>query len=122
MRRDKRLRDCRRRGARSAFGCKALAFGADGRRVELTVSDISLEGFGFEGSAFAADEEFRLVIPQRGEVDARVRWASEGAAGARFGDDGVLGSWVPARERLQLRRANAFNFGSGRTFGRRGTR
>lgn len=115
-----RRQDCRRRDPRKPVECKAQAFGPDGRRVDVTVSNISLGGIGFAGGTFAADERFRLVLPNRGETDARVSWTSAGGVGAQFSEAGLLGDWVPQRERNVLRRSRGFSFASGRTFGRRG--
>jgi hypothetical protein len=83
------------------------------------VSDMSFSGLQVEGGPFAEEDEFRIVIPHRGEIDARVRWASSGTAGARFDKDVSLDDVVPAREKYAIRRVEAFNFGSGRVFGRR---
>lgn len=112
---------CRRSEPRSALHYAGLAFRADGRRSEVTVSDMSLGGLQIEGASFDHDDEFRLVIPNRGDIDARVRWASEGIAGARFDESLSLDGLVPASERYAMRRLRSYYFGSGRVFGRRGT-
>ena len=119
MRFNKQQQGCRRTDPRSAMNCEALAFRRDGRRSVVSVSDISFSGLQIEGGAFAYDEEIRLVIPYRGEIDARVRWASLSTAGAWFDEDVLPGDVLPARERYALRLLGAFNFGSGRVFGRR---
>ena len=120
MRSDKQMEGCRRTEPRSAMRREALAFRPDGSRSFVSVSDMSLSGLQIEGGAFAEGEEFKLVIPDRGEVDARIRWTSSGTAGARFDEDVLLGDVVPARERYAMQRLRAFNFGSGRVFGRGG--
>ena len=81
---------------------------------------MSLSGLRIEGASFADDDEFRLVIPQRGDMNARVRWASPSSAGARFDENLVLKNIVPARDNYAVRRLRAYNFSSGRSFGRRG--
>ena len=120
MRSDKQMEGCRRTEPRSAMRREALAFRPDGSRSFVSVSDMSLSGLQIEGGAFAEGEEFRLVIPRRGEVDARVRWASSSTAGAHFDEDLLLDDVIPKRDSLAIRRARSFNFGSGRVFGRRG--
>ena len=111
---------CRRTEPRSAMHCDALAFCPDGRRLEVTISDMSLSGVRMEGGAFEDRDEFRLVIPHRGDVDARVRWSSADTAGAHFDEDVALQDAVPPRDRYAIKRLRAYNFSSGRTFGRRG--
>ena len=113
--------DCRRSEPRNAMNCMALAFSADGRRTVVTVSDMSLSGVRIDGAAFDDNDAFRLVIPHRGDIDARVRWASSGGAGARFDQGLGLDRIVPAREKQAIKLSRAFNFGSGRAFGSRGT-
>ena len=98
----------------------ALAFRPDGRRSVVTVSDMSLGGLKITGASFVDDDEFKLVIPHSGDINARVRWASDSVAGARFDADVILGDVVPPRENYAIRRLRAFNFSSGRGFGRRG--
>ena len=120
MRPDKQ-EHCRRSEPRSPLHYAGLAFRADGRRSAVTVSDMSLGGLQIEGASFEDDDEFRLVIPHRGDINARVRWASPGIAGARFDDSLALDGVVPASERYAIRRLRSYNFGSGRVFGRRGT-
>ena len=112
--------DCRRTEPRSALRHAALAFRSDGRRSVVTVSDMSLGGLQIEGASFANDDEFRLVIPRRGDMNARIRWTSASSAGAQFDEDLLLNDVVPARESYALRRLRSFNFSSGRVFGRRG--
>lgn len=121
MRSDKRQQGCRRTEPRSALRCDALAFRRDGRRSEVTVADMSLSGLKIVGATFEDQDEFRLVIPHRGDINARVRWASANMAGARFDADVVLGDVVPPRDSYAHRRLRTFNFGSGRRFGKRGT-
>jgi len=81
---------------------------------------MSLGGLKIKGASFADDDEFKLVIPHSGDINARVRWAAAGVAGARFEEGLILDDVVPARENYAIRRLRAFNFSSGRGFGRRG--
>jgi len=112
--------ECRRSEPRSANDHTALAFRSDGRRSVVTVSDLSLGGVRIEGASFDDEDEFRLVIPRRGDINARVRWASPGTAGALFDENLVLPGVVPARDHYAVRRLRDYNFSSGRVFGRRG--
>ena len=98
----------------------ALAFRSDGRRSQVTVRNMSLGGLQIDGAEFADDDEFRLVIPKRGDINARIRWASSDSAGARFDEALVLNDVVPPRDRYVVRRVRNYNFTSGRTFGKRG--
>jgi hypothetical protein len=100
--------------------CAALAFQNGGRRSVVTICDMSLAGIKIEGASFADGEEFRLVIPRRGDINARVRWAARGTAGARFDERLALDDLVPARERYALQKLRSYNFGSSRVFGRGG--
>ena len=120
MRAHRNEQDCRRSEPRNAMNCMALAFSADGRRTVVTISDMSLSGVRIDGATLDDDDAFRLVIPHRGDIDAKVRWASSGGAGARFDQGLGLDGIVPAREEHALKRSRAFNFGSGRAFGSRG--
>jgi hypothetical protein len=97
----------------------ALAYRCDGSRSVVTVSDMSFSGVQIEGASFANDEELTLVIPERGDIGARIRWSGPNAAGARFDDKAVMTSVLPARDHQAFRRVRSFNFGSGRVFGRR---
>ena len=119
MRTETQETSCRRAEPRSALHCMALAFRRDGTRSVVQIADMSLSGLRISGASFAADDEFRLVIPHRGDVDARVRWASDDTAGGRFDEDVVLNDVVPASEAYAIGRVRAFNFGSGRVFGTR---
>ena len=121
MRSHKQEQNNRRSEPRSASHCAALAFRSDGRRSEVTVRNMSLSGLQIEGDAFADNDEFRLVIPQRGDINARVLWASSGKAGARFDEDLVLNDVVHPRDSYTVRRLRAYTFTSGRVFGKRGS-
>lgn len=80
---------------------------------------MSLNGVQIEGVCFADGDEFKLVVPHRGDINARVRWSTSSIAGARFDEDVVLDDVVPARESYAIGRLRAVNFGSRRVFGRR---
>jgi hypothetical protein len=120
MRSPKRYEACRRSDPRSEIRWAAFAFRPDGSRSEVIVSNMSLGGLQIEGASFADDDQFRLVIPSRGDVNARVRWAAPTSAGAQIDDELVLHDAIPARDSYVIQRLRSFNYSSGRTFGRRG--
>ena len=52
---------------------------------DIIVSDVSYSGCRFSsGDAFKAGEIVELRIIKRGAIEAEIRWAAEGRAGARF--------------------------------------
>ncbi|GAA3896773.1 hypothetical protein GCM10022276_14680 [Sphingomonas limnosediminicola] len=109
-----------RRERRRPVDLVGLAFRPDGSRSVVEVSDISFEGCQFTGDKFGPQEALRLVIPDRGEMDAKVRWASNGKIGACFDSAEGLEGAVSTRERKALNQIRSLNYGSGRVFGRRG--
>jgi hypothetical protein len=111
---------CRRREDRRSVDLVGLAFRGDGSRSVVSISDISFEGCQFSGAQFDLKEGIRLVIPDRGEMGARIRWNANGTAGARFDYDAALAEAVPVHERKALRQMRSLNFGTGRVFGRKG--
>jgi hypothetical protein len=98
-----------------------MAFRRDGRRSIVTVFDMSMGGVQLQGAPFEKDDEFRLVIPNRGEINARVRWSSAGSAGAEFDSELLLEDVVSEHDRAVVRRYGAFSYASNRTFGKRRT-
>jgi hypothetical protein len=115
----KEEQDCRRRERRRSVDLVGLAFRGDGSRSVVSISDISFEGCRLSGGEFEMKEGIRLVIPERGEMGARVRWASKGKSGALFTNDEKLAASVPTHERNAIRRMGSLNYGSGRVFGRK---
>ena len=91
----KEEQDCRRRERRRSVDLVGLAFRGDGSRSVVSISDISFEGCRLTGGEFEMKEGIRLVIPERGEMGARVRWASKGKSGALFTNDEKLAASVP---------------------------
>jgi hypothetical protein len=116
----KEEQSCRRREKRRPVDLVGLAFRPDGSRTVVEVSDISFDGCQFGGDRFGPSETLRLVIPDRGEMDAKVRWAANGKIGACFDSAVSLEGAVSVRERKALRQMRSLNYGSGRVFGRRG--
>ena len=116
----KEAQSCRRRERRRSVDLVGLAFRPDGSRSVVEVSNISFDGCQFAGDQFDPSEALRLVIPDRGEMDAKVRWAANGKTGACFDSNAALEGVVSTRERKALRQLRSLNYGSGRVFGRRG--
>ena len=111
----------RRREARQKVDVPAVAFRRDGSRSVVAVSDLSYEGCQFSGGpVLSAEERIRLLVPYRGDINARVRWASQESAGASFEPDLSPAEAVPLPDSGAMRFACPFNYGSGRVFGRRG--
>ncbi len=110
---------CQRMDPRSANSWDARVYRRDGRRSDVTVSDMSLGGIQIEGASFADDEVFCLVIPQLGGMNARARWSGDVYAGAQFDEQLILEDAIPPRDAYVMRRLRSFNFGSGRSFGKR---
>ena len=112
---------CRRREARQKVDVAAVAFRRDGSRSVVAVSDLSYEGCQFSGGpVLSVEERIRLLVPYRGDINARVRWASPERTGATFEADVMEAEAVPLPTRSAMRFTCPFNFGSGRVFGRRG--
>lgn len=110
---------CRRREPRQKVDLAAVAFRRNGSRSVVSVSDLSYEGCQFSGGpVLTAEERIRLVVPFRGDIPARICWASTDRAGASFESDAPEMAPLP-RSRV-LRFACPLNYGSGRVFGRRG--
>jgi hypothetical protein len=107
---------CRRREPRQQVDLNAVAFQRDGSRSLVAVSDISMAGCQLTGNPdFSPSEPIRLVVPYRGDIAARVLWASDERAGATFESD--AGAFLDRRAK---RFTCSFNYGSGRTFGKKG--
>lgn len=111
--------NCRRRDRRRNVDLIGLAFRRDGRRSVVNISDISFTGCQMDGSEFDENERFRLVIPERGEMTAQVRWTADSTTGACFHQNSAKEDVVPDRDRRALRQLRAFNYGTGRVFGKR---
>jgi hypothetical protein len=66
----------------------AVVHRADGCSSPVTVSNLSEEGCRIEGEDLRIGERVEIAIPQVGRLNAQVRWALPGSAGARFLVDG----------------------------------
>jgi PilZ domain len=112
---------CRRREQREAVDVPAIAFRRDGSRSVVSLSDLSYDGCQLSGGpVLSAEERIRLIVPYRGNIGARIRWASPDRAGASFNGDVTEPETVPLPKSSALRFVCPYNFGSGRVFGRRG--
>lgn len=57
----------------------------DGSRESVILSNLSPEGCRIESEKdFRIGEHLQIAIPARGQLNAQVRWALPGSAGARF--------------------------------------
>jgi hypothetical protein len=60
------------------------------RRDDGSTAPVKLTNFSEEGCRIEADDEFRIgerlsiAIPRMGQIQAQVRWALPGSAGAKF--------------------------------------
>ena len=113
---------CMRRGERREVELGAVIHRRDGSRTIAAIRDLSYGGCRISGSdPLEPAELIRLVVPAFGEIDAQVRWSASDAAGAQFGCSGPWGIEPDQRPRGALNHARHYNFGSGRSFGRKGT-
>ncbi len=63
----------------------AVVHRCDGSKHSVTLSNLSDEGCRIESQGdLRIGERVQIAIPRRGEVEAQVRWALSGSAGARF--------------------------------------
>ena len=63
----------------------AVVHRTDGSTAAVKLSNFSDEGCRIEASGdFRIGERLQIAIPRLGEVEAQVRWALPGSAGARF--------------------------------------
>lgn len=63
----------------------AVVHRGDGSKQSVTLSNVSNEGCRIESQGdLRIGERVQIAIPRRGQVDAQVRWALSGSAGARF--------------------------------------
>lgn len=57
----------------------------DGSKAEVRLSDLTDEGCRIEtDDHFRVGEQLQIAIPRFGQLNAQVRWALPGSAGARF--------------------------------------
>ncbi|HXH53087.1 MAG TPA: PilZ domain-containing protein [Sphingomicrobium sp.] len=69
----------------------AVVHRTDGDKVNVTLANLSYEGCRIEsGEMFRIGERVRIAVPRVGSIDAQVRWALEGSAGAQFTSDSLF--------------------------------
>ena len=73
----------RERGRRHSVRLEASATRSDGTQVPVIVTDLSLDGCCLIGP-FRIGESVTVDIPKVGKLEAEIRWAFMGRAGARF--------------------------------------
>jgi hypothetical protein len=73
----------RERGRRHSVRLEASATRANGTKVPAIVTDLSLDGCCLIGP-FKIGERVVIDVPKVGKLDAEIRWAFMGRAGARF--------------------------------------
>lgn len=70
---------------RHAVEIDAVVRRDDGSESAVKVSNVSDEGCRIEGDRdFWIGERLRIAIPSMGQLNAQVRWALPGSAGAQF--------------------------------------
>jgi PilZ domain len=63
----------------------AVVYRGDGSTVPLKLTDLTEEGCRLEGDEMLhIGERIQVSVPRLGMLEAQVRWAVEGSAGARF--------------------------------------
>ncbi|HVL79054.1 MAG TPA: PilZ domain-containing protein [Sphingomicrobium sp.] len=69
----------------------AVIHRTDGDKVTVTLTNLSYEGCRIEaGDTFRIGERVRIAIPRVGTIDAQVRWALDGKAGAQFSSESMF--------------------------------
>jgi len=92
---------------------EAYVFRSDGSRPLVKVSNVSYDGCQIaDGPDFEPAERVTVVLPDRGEAAARVRWSAAGKTGASF----ERVSRGPETKPIFPR---PFFYGSGRQFGKK---
>jgi len=70
---------------RDEVAIDAVVHRDDGSKRSVTLSNLSPEGCQIESEGqFRIGERLQIAIPRVGQLDAQVRWALPGSAGARF--------------------------------------
>jgi hypothetical protein len=109
--------NCRRRDPRRPVNRVAVAFRRDGRRSLVAVTEISLGGLQINDASFDVNEEFWLVMPNRGVAPAKVCWSSSSQTGVMFDEEGSRDLRF-APEEISVRRCFAASRAHG-SFGKR---
>ena len=69
----------------------AVVLRNDGSEAPVRLSNVSTEGCRIEADRdFLIGEHLQIAIPRMGSIQARVRWALPGSAGAQFVDESGL--------------------------------
>lgn len=80
-----RIHEWTGRKDRQPVSVDAIVRRPDGTSSSVKISNISEEGCRIEaGGDFRIGELFEIAIPRFGHVQAQVRWALHGSAGAKF--------------------------------------
>ncbi len=70
---------------------EAAVHRSNGGKVAVTLTNLSYEGCRIESyETFRIGERLRIAVPRVGTIDAHVRWALDGAAGAQFSSEGLF--------------------------------
>jgi len=70
---------------RDEVAIDAVVHRDDGSKKSVTLSNLSTDGCRIESDGdFRIGERLQIAIPSIGQLDAQVRWALPGSAGARF--------------------------------------
>lgn len=112
---------CLRREDRRTVELGAVIHRRDGSRAIAEVRDLSYRGCRIGGSgSLEPAERIRLIVPTLGEMQAQVRWSDTLGAGAQFDSGGPCDSDIDRGPLNALSRGRQFNYGTGRSFGRKG--
>ena len=70
---------------RDEVAIDAVVHRNDGSKRKVVLTNLSPDGCRIEcDSDFRIGEHFKIAIPRKGQLNAQVRWALPGSAGARF--------------------------------------
>lgn len=76
--------DLRNSEERRPVELRGFAFGGE-READVLLTDLSYGGCRLISSeTFEAGEKLKLLVLRRGAIEAEIRWASDGLAGAAF--------------------------------------
>ena len=79
------------RNDRRAVDLNAFVHRDDGPPLPVTVTDLTEQGCRLSSEqTLSIGEQIRVEIPHIGYLNAQVRWAMDGEAGARFCGDNLL--------------------------------
>ena len=70
---------------RDEVAIDAVVHRDDGSKDSVTLTNLTLEGCRIESDGdFRIGEHLQIAIPSIGQMNAQIRWALPGSAGARF--------------------------------------